>query len=304
VQSAESANHGSMRRTAREVIFVIGMHRSGTSAFARALSLCGAALPLSLMPANHANPTGYWEPQHAVDLNDLFLRSRSSSWSDASLALAPGAESRTVDDAFVSLIGNFFETGFEPTGPMVLKDPRITALLPYWSSAAGRQGLRMKVVHVFRHPLDVASSLAERDGLALDHALALWLKYNLLGELDTRGKRRIFVSYEELMEDWQAVLGRCADELALDITIDDEAKAAVAGFLSPQLHHHNVAVRNVPVAAPPLVKRMLRIHGILQRAALGHVEAAKLDAMRADVQRFAGANGAVPALTCRLMSHT
>lgn len=265
----------------RDAIFIIGMHRSGTSAFARVLSLCGAALPLRVMPANYGNPSGYWEPQDAVDLNELYLRACSSSWSDTSFARQLGPHGTLVDDAFVALIADFFETGFEPHGPIVLKEPRITALSSHWLTAARRHGLMVKVVHVFRHPLDVAASLAERDGMERDHAFALWLKYNLVGELEARGTPRVFVSYEELMRDWRSAIGRCVDQLALDLALGGEAQAAVAVFLSPQLRHHDTA-RAGDFGDSPLAGRVQRLYDILQRAAAGDVDTAALDALRAE----------------------
>ena len=44
----------------RRVVVVLGMHRSGTSAVTRLLTLAGATPPRELMPANPDNPQGYW----------------------------------------------------------------------------------------------------------------------------------------------------------------------------------------------------------------------------------------------------
>ena len=46
----------------RRAIIVLGMHRSGTSALAGVLGLLGARLPARQLPANFANPKGYFEP--------------------------------------------------------------------------------------------------------------------------------------------------------------------------------------------------------------------------------------------------
>ena len=46
----------------REAILVLGMHRSGTSAVAEALSILGAQLPARLMPPQSDNPRGFFEP--------------------------------------------------------------------------------------------------------------------------------------------------------------------------------------------------------------------------------------------------
>ena len=54
-------------------ILVAGMHRSGTSAVARTLSLLGCKLPKTLMPAGPANEPGHWESRTIMDLNDEIL---------------------------------------------------------------------------------------------------------------------------------------------------------------------------------------------------------------------------------------
>ena len=58
-------------------IFILGMGRSGTSAIARVLALCGASLPQSLLGPNEGNPRGYWEPLEALHINEEFL---SQTW--------------------------------------------------------------------------------------------------------------------------------------------------------------------------------------------------------------------------------
>ena len=58
----------------KEAIIVAGMHRSGTSAMARMLSLAGASLPERLMPPGPANPEGHWEPLDVTILNDEIFR--------------------------------------------------------------------------------------------------------------------------------------------------------------------------------------------------------------------------------------
>ena len=44
----------------RTCLFVLGMHRSGTSALTRVLSIAGAKLPASLMDAGKGNNGGHW----------------------------------------------------------------------------------------------------------------------------------------------------------------------------------------------------------------------------------------------------
>jgi hypothetical protein len=221
----------------RDAVFILGMGRSGTSALARVLSLCGAALPLEPLPPNFGNPTGYWEPALSVAVNDRFLYARGSSWYDAALPdrdEVSSAERRR----FVADITGVLAAGFESAGPLVVKDPRISALLPYWTDAASLIGLATKIVHVFRHPDSVAASLAARDELPAAQSNALWLKYNLVAERDARRFPRTFVAYEDLMADWQGVIASCIERLDLTLPPFDVAEAAVTAFLSPILDHH------------------------------------------------------------------
>ena len=67
----------------RTCILVLGMHRSGTSALTRVISLLGAALPQKLMPAaQNNNETGFWEPRYLWTLHDQMLGEAGSRWDD------------------------------------------------------------------------------------------------------------------------------------------------------------------------------------------------------------------------------
>jgi hypothetical protein len=81
----------------------------------------------------------------------------------------------------------------------------------------------------------VAASLAARDGVTPELASALWLKYNLLGEKESRAYRRVFVEYTSLLSDWRSELSRIAATLAVDLSVRDET--AVDGFLRQDLRH-------------------------------------------------------------------
>ncbi len=71
----------------KQVIFVLGMGRSGTSALTRVLSLCGATLPVSLLGPHESNQRGHWEPLDALKLNDGFMTSHGATWFDPTFRL-------------------------------------------------------------------------------------------------------------------------------------------------------------------------------------------------------------------------
>jgi hypothetical protein len=226
------------------VIFVLGMGRSGTSALTRVIALCGASLPSGLLPAGWSNPTGHWEPTAALELNDRFLAVDGSDWYDVRLpGRIPVDSSRGAE--FVARIRTFL-AGIDAPGPLVLKDPRITALSPFWFAAARSIGRGVSVVIPVRNPMEVAASLATRDGLSTEHSLALWLKYNLLAEQASRGLPRVFVAYDSLLEDWRKEVGRIARGLGLPLA----SSAQVDAFLDPDLHRERrpFAASDAPAA--------------------------------------------------------
>ena len=134
----------------KEVIFILGMARSGTSALTKVLALCGGALPGSLKEANEANPKGFWEPLEAAKLNDGFLSRHDSTFSDPTLRLqgewtfAPAETERFIEDIRTFL-------GRCPQGaPLLIKDARIIALFDFWLRAALAEDYRVKVIEIGR----------------------------------------------------------------------------------------------------------------------------------------------------------
>jgi hypothetical protein len=215
------------------IVLVFGMGRSGSSALARVLSLCGCGLPAELVGATEANPLGHWEPHDALNLNEAFLSVHGASWHDPTLRLqgevAPDTQRRT---AYMEGIKQFLRA--LPSAPLhVIKEPRITALSEYWFEAVRELGLPMRVVVPVRHPQEVAGSLAVRDHASPELAGALWLKYNLLAERQSRGIPRVFVDYLRLLTDWRREVSRIAEALAIDLSVRDES--AIDGFLQGDL---------------------------------------------------------------------
>ena len=66
----------------RVCILILGMHRSGTSALAGTLGLLGVTMPAHPIAANPTNPTGHWEPERLVRINDRMLAEAGSGWQD------------------------------------------------------------------------------------------------------------------------------------------------------------------------------------------------------------------------------
>lgn len=215
-------------------LFVLGVPRSGTSAVTRVLSLCGARLPAGLSGADPRNPRGYWEPRASLHLNNTILRSHGSAVFDSSLRLQEeGGFDVGQKAACVNKIGRFLDT--LPAAPLVLiKDLQITLLSSLWFEATRQAGYDIAVVNMVRPPQEVIASGAADFLTSPELGSALWLKFNLLAERDTRDVPRVFVEYANLLEDWRREVKRIS--LALGIDLDTRDEGAIEEFLTPDLH--------------------------------------------------------------------
>lgn len=266
----------------REVVFVVGMGRSGSSALARLLSFCGGVLPRRLLPSNYGNPAGYWEPQDAVELNDRFLSEHGSSWYDPGLALQLEPPALADRRRFVDELAEFLAGGFGEGSPLIVKEPRISGLLPYWIVAATRLGFAPKFVHIVRAPGEVASSLAARDDLSRAHSYALWLKYNLLAQRQTRGAPRFFVTYEEMMRDWETVLSSCFRGVGAGLAVSEETRRQVHAFLAPPERARSAKTRAAGAVDPHLAELVARAYRAFAAAAAGTLDTFLLDEIWSD----------------------
>jgi hypothetical protein len=191
-------------------VLVVGMHRSGTSAVTHVVEAFGLSVG-SLdghLTSDEFNRNGYFELHDVVALNDLLLERRGGWWDAPPDPPELGALGPMADDE-MSSIRDLIARNF--TGSrFVLKDPRISLLLPIWRAALEQEP---SIVMVVRDPLDVARSLARRDVMSLSTGLGLWARYNTVLWGSLAGMRVHIVRFEDLMQAPAAVVGEVAESL-------------------------------------------------------------------------------------------
>jgi len=223
----------------KHAFVVIGMHRSGTSAMTRVLALCGAVLPENLMAPHADNPAGYWEPKDLVDLNDKFLADLNSAWDDIFIYDPRLArELASAENCKLALESIFRNYGDAPT--IVLKDPRISVLAPFWNDVLKQAGYEPVYIIMVRHPWETAESLRVRDGFSSAKGAMLWASYMFAAERDTRDTSRVFVDFQMLMDNPALVLDRIQrHSWASVLEHIDLVEAEVGNFLDEKLYHHH-----------------------------------------------------------------
>ena len=241
-----SESLGDVRRPAagglsfeRRALLVLGMHRSGTSAVTRMLSLLGADLPENLMlPKEGNNEAGFWESLDAYSLNDEILASAGSGWDDWRTFNKEWFRSPSFGE-FKSRALQLLDREFANSSLFVLKDPRICRLAPFWVEVIREFGAKINCVLPLRNPLEVAASLQRRDGFGPAKGHALWLRHVLDAERATRKLPRVFVEFDALLEDWRSTAKRVGDELSLVWPRQSAlAELEIDRFLSERHRHH------------------------------------------------------------------
>ncbi len=223
----------------RRALLVVGMHRSGTSALTRVLSLCGANLPQHLMSAGAHNPRGYFESQAIYELHEELLGEAGTSWDDGAPFPADWIRS-PVAPGWIERMAQAVRDEFGGSPLLILKDPRMCRLVPFWLRVLERLEAEPCFVLPVRNPLDVAASLHEAQGTEEPKVLLLWVQHFLTAERDTRGFKRCLVRYDALLRDWRSVVKRISGDLQLAFPrVGRRAAAEIDAFLESELKHHS-----------------------------------------------------------------
>ena len=168
------------RPSAAGSLVITGMHRSGTSFLASFLRAAGVNLGDSFLPANGANPLGYFEDLDFLELQREMLLActlAESGWRDWGWT-----ESQKLDfsrlPSFRPRAEALVRRRQAAARPWGWKDPRITILLDFWDQLLPD----VRYVFVYRAPWEVAASIAALHQSPFqehpDFASRIWCFYN------------------------------------------------------------------------------------------------------------------------------
>lgn len=226
----------------RTAVIVAGMHRSGTSVTTRIVNLLGAELADDLIPAGIGNERGHWESRAVQALhNSLLAELGSDIYSPVNID--PDWFGSAAAQPWIDRICDLLAGEYPHSALFVLKDPRISLFVPLWTAALRRSSIVPRFLLPFRQPDAVATSLEMRErrldsGNALPHAqgIAVWLRYVLASEKNTRGEIRAFASFDEVLSNWRAQFARIGRQLGIDWPKWQRADAGINDFLDAGTH--------------------------------------------------------------------
>jgi len=197
-------------------VIILGSGRSGTSMVAGTLAKAGYYMGEELLPANNANPKGFFEdkevnainedilasiaPRRPKLLGNLFYKHIPLPWQRWLLAL-PGAKAPisnpTIDARIKKIVAN---------QPYCLKDPRFSYTLPCWMPFLEDAVF----IVVFREPMATAKSINQEcqddsrlHTLAMneERALKVWecMYRSIFDMSEQRSSEWLFVHYDQVL---------------------------------------------------------------------------------------------------------
>lgn len=217
---------------------VVGAGRSGTSTVVGLLRRLGLTVPSPEVELDETNPKGFGEPRWVVDFHDDLLRRCRVEVSDArpeawTMAGTLGNEP-DVAQRLRSWLGGELGDGAH----VVVKDPRLLWFVPLWTATAADLGVEPTFLTMLRPPAEVVGSKRAYYNRGLDdaHGVSAWLNMMLGTERATRGSRRTFVRYHDLLDACETTLEQVVSDLALpvDPTLP-EGLTGPGGFVDPTL---------------------------------------------------------------------
>ena len=213
-------------------VFILGMHRSGTSCLAGCLERCGLTLG-AVRRSGRFNAKGYYELRAVARLHEQILGLNGGAWHDP--------PKRVVVHPYHQQALKEIADQLSVHRPSGLKDPRLVLLLDSWLELVAPP---IRLVGTFRHPLAVAQSLARRNGIAEEEAIDLWLLYNR-----ALIRRHRAAPFPLVAFDLANVDSYCRTVAALALKFGLSPKLShLRHFVSQALEHHPAAGLSLPPA--------------------------------------------------------
>ena len=211
-------------------VFILGMHRCGTSCLAGSLETCGLFLGDVRRTGVH-NAKGYFENAELVKCHDQILALNRAAWHEPPAGVEVHPYHLDLLKGIVAELGR--------NRPCGVKDPRLLLLLDHWLDIAPPPHA---MVGTFRHPAAAAASLARRNKMNSSKALDLWRQYN--ARLIEEHQRHPFPLVEYRLDDarrYCASVAVAAEMLGLSPNMK-----VIRKFVEARLEHH----KSLPGALP------------------------------------------------------
>jgi len=186
----------------KQIVFLISMHRSGSSLVAKGLESCNVTLGSHLMEGRSDNPKGFFEDTRMAVFNEKILTIMDFQWSLIGTEPTELHENELKDlrEEAVSLIKQ--KVAETEIGLSIgIKDPRFCRLAAFWFSICKDNSLPYKVIFLVRDNNEVSQSLNSRNNIPFKAGYALWLDYLYLITKQLEDTETLFIRLDSFCND-------------------------------------------------------------------------------------------------------
>jgi hypothetical protein len=228
----------------RTGFMVLGMHRSGTSMLSGLMATgMGYKTGGPLIGGAFDNVKGFYERLDFVYQNDEFMNKQETYWSVNVIKYDSDKALEMKKSGQVDFLNGEKALKFvsDPNNsPWLQKDPRQCITLKTWLPLLPSEPA---IVFTYRHPLEVASSLKNREkDFPLERGLRLWIVYNRRAIENSRGLCIVYSSNEAILAKPKDEIQRISNELTSKCGVpkppDELSQQDVDRFIDPSLQHN------------------------------------------------------------------
>jgi hypothetical protein len=240
----------------RTLLLITGAGRSGTSTAAGTLFHLGVHAPGPHLSANETNPRGFYEAKWSVAFHNRLLKRGLVGLADGRPEAAE-IVARVTREPDRRRLADWLEEATAGHELSLVKDPRAAWAHPLWTQVTTELGISLGCLVMLRHPAEVLGSRATHYGQEAEtdagfavRTLAGWVNTMVTTERQTRGRRRSFLRYDDLLTDWRGAMATVARDLAVDLNVPPPGRPHPADeFVDPALSRHRLTWADVDVPA-------------------------------------------------------
>ncbi len=272
---------------AKRIFLIGGMHRSGTSYLAHALSYLGLTLPASISPPAKDNQKGHFESFRIVQKHDEILSSLGMSWDTFDSIPTAWFDSEAAG-TYVEELEEVLKQDFSDEGPFLVKDPRISILLPLWKNLAEQINVSLFFIAPFRSPFAVAKSLEQRNKIAQARSLMIWLNYMISAESHSRDINRSFVLFPDWVPDFENTIKELQAELDTKFPLSTKRSLlkAATQFEQNFVHYAESDQRDDDYRMAGVAREAFDIFCQLQSNSLDEAAQRKLQGLSREIEEY------------------
>ncbi len=231
----------------KELVVVLGMHRSGTSLLTKAIIELGYYSGDTMIAAKGDNKKGFFENEKIVQLNDKILSELLLNWKQVDITYINRAKTflPLLKEKYFTEAVNIISGLFSNSKKCVLKDPRISILIPFWEEVFKELSIDYKYILSVRNPLEVSKSLVARGDVDFEDGVLLWLYYNTL-IIKNLKNTVCTVDYKEFFEDSFKVMQKLCEYLMVNYEDRNESiEKFCKEFFEKKLKHQSESNKKI-----------------------------------------------------------